>query len=112
MNILSEKNTKSQDFRRVYSNTISMVFAQSEVEMIFGIQSKPGTEDVTMEEQVGVIFTHSAAKLMAMMLTMVIADYEEATGAPVVFDQQKLTGLQTKIDANKAAREKTQKPPK
>ncbi len=106
MNNSSTKNTRSQDFRRVFANTFSVAFSATEAQIIYGIQSNPGTDDVTMEEQVGVIFTHTAAKLMGQMLTLLVSDFEEASGTEIALDPAKLAGLQTLIDQAKAARAK------
>jgi hypothetical protein len=89
----------------VFTNTFGISFGATEVQLICGIQDHPGTDDVTMEEQVGLIFTHPAAKLLQEMLKMLLDELEDAMGAPVLTDLTKLDGLRDIIAANKKKRD-------
>ncbi len=100
----SSENTRSQDFRYVFANTIGMTFGPTEVQLIFGIQKQTGSDDPSMEEQVGLVVTHPAAKLLAHMIGAVMADYEEATGTVVPIDPAKIAQLQTMLDDAKRKR--------
>lgn len=95
---------RSQDFRFVFGNTFSVTFGPTEVQVIFGIQKKPGTDDPTMEEQVGVVFTHTAAKLLSEMLGLMVADLEDRTGQAIPLEGGKLDGLRALIAENKEKR--------
>ena len=63
-----------------------------------------------MEEQGAVVINHSAAKILAQMLGLLIEDYEEAMGAPIVVSADKLDPLKAQIAAAKAARDKAKQP--
>jgi hypothetical protein len=84
-------------------------FGQTEAQLICGIQKNPGTKDTAMEEQVGLIITPSAAKLLAQMLTLIIESHEKATGAKIPLDQEKLVEMKNMIAAADAARGKVPK---
>ena len=99
------ENTRSQDFRFVFANTFAVTFGPTEVQLIYGIQKKPGSDDPTMEEQVGIIFTHAAAKLIAEMLGLLVKNLEDATGRVIEIEPTKVAGLRQMLDASKAARE-------
>jgi hypothetical protein len=97
-------NSRSQDFRFVFANTFSVSFGQAEAQLIFGIQTNPGTQDVTMEEQVGLITTHPATKLLVQMLAMIIEAHEKATGVEIQVDPARLEQIKQALAAGDAAR--------
>lgn len=106
------ENTRSQDFRIVFSNTFSIVFGPTEIQLTCGIQKNPGTNDTTMEEQVGLVITHPSAKLLTKMLSLLIADFEEHSGKEIPLDPGKIKKIEDTIAANKAARKQDGGKPK
>jgi Protein of unknown function (DUF3467) len=103
-------NTRSQDFRYVFANTFGITFGPQEVQVVFGIQSEPGTDSVTMEEQVGIIYTHVAAKLLAESLLHMIDNFEKATGSIVPLDQSKIDALDEMLARVMAAHSNSKNP--
>ena len=102
------ENTRSQDFRFVYANTFGLSFGPNEAQVKFGIQQNPGTDDTLMEEQVGVIFSHAAIKMFVLMLSKVIANFEEAAGKEIPLDSEKVKRLEEYLVSLKGAdQEKT-----
>jgi hypothetical protein len=96
------ENTRSRDFRFVYANTFGFKFGPNELQLLGGIQSNPGSEDPSMEEQIGFIISHQAAKLLATVILKMIGSLEEASGAVIPLDAEKLAGLDEMINAAKA----------
>lgn len=97
-------NTRSQDFRNVYANVFGISFGPNEALVTYGIQTNPGTDDLSMEEQVGVILSHAGAKLLSKLLTMIVEDFEESAGAAIPIEQAKIDGLAEIIVKNKEIR--------
>ncbi len=88
-----------------------MAFSPADAQIICGIQLNPGTEDTSIEEQVGLILNHPAAKLLAEMLTLLINDFEDSTGQKIQLDPQKLDPLRKIISEKKKQREKAKRKP-
>lgn len=106
-------NTRSQDFRYIFTNAFSVTVGTTEAQLTLGIQKNPGTADTTMEEQVGIMLTPSAAKLLAQIITLMVDAQEDAAGSPIPVDVSKLDALKAAINTAKAARlAKAQTPPK
>ena len=99
-------NKRSRDFRHVFANTFGFVFGQNEVQLIGGIQLNPGTDDPEMEEQIGLVVTHPAAKLMASALMVMIKNYEEVTGKEIPLDLSKIQKIEDAIAEARAAQAK------
>ncbi len=102
-------NTRSQDFRHVFANAFGLTFGPTEVQILCGIQNKPGTDDATMEQQVGLIMSPAGAKLLATMLITVIENFEKSSGTVVPLDPTKLDGLRKMIDAANAKMQSAKK---
>lgn len=98
------ENTRSQDYRVVFSNIFHVQLTPTEIQTIWGIQKNPGTEDLSMEAQVGVVTTHSGAKLLAYLLNALIADFEDATKTTVQLDPARVQHIDDLMAANRAAR--------
>jgi hypothetical protein len=97
-------DTHASDFRTFYANTFRVAFGGNEVNITYGIQKHPGTDDPSMDEQTSVIMSHAGAKTIATMLTMIISDFEEATDTVIKIDPKTLKTIEDMIAANKAMR--------
>ena len=97
-------NSRSNDFRFVYANTFVVMFSPVEVQLIAGIQNNPGSADARMEEQVGLVMPHAAAKQIVEMMRILLEDLEDQLGAPIPVDMSKMTELKAMVAANQLAR--------
>jgi hypothetical protein len=76
-------NSRTNDFRYVFSNTFRIQFTPNEMTVGFAISEDPLNANDSLLEQVAVIITPSGAKLLGRLLSTTIADYERETGTVV-----------------------------
>jgi hypothetical protein len=97
-------NSRSRDFRYVFANTFSIAFGPAEVQMTAGIQLNPASDSPAMEEQIGFIITHPAAKLLGIMLMKLVTSYEEESGTIIPLEESKVKSIDDAIALAKKTR--------
>jgi len=78
-----------------------MNFSYSEVLIKFGIVEDPSKPNDSIQDEVGIVFTHASAKLLAYMLTKTIANYERDTKTEVPLDAARRAEVDALIDAGR-----------
>ena len=92
------KNTRSKDFRYIYTNGLGAQIGGNEVILIFGIKEDQTIQDNKLQEEVGVIMTHATAKTLAVTLNKVIENYEKATGNNILVDPAAINQVEKAIE--------------
>jgi hypothetical protein len=102
-------NTRSQYFRHLYANTFQIAISNNDIQIAYGIQTGEATNatDIEMEEQVSIATTHATIKLLTVMLSMLISDFEETIGQTIPLDESKIENLRLHIESLKSARQQT-----
>jgi hypothetical protein len=111
------KNEKSKEFRYVYSNAIGIQFNGQELYLTVGIRGDLGVDDGSFTEEVTVIMSPTAAKMLANTLSTLIASAEKTSGSVIPVDNNKSKEIQEAISraeqTNSAAKTaQLKKPPK
>jgi hypothetical protein len=80
---------KTKDFRFVFANTFGLKMSDGDVTLMLGHEEQFSATDKTVYEEVGVNMTHRAAKLLSVLLTEAVRDFEDANG-PIPLAQEKV----------------------
>jgi hypothetical protein len=100
---LHPKNTRSSDFRFVFSDTSGVQFAVNQAIVTFSIQHNPADLTEGAEEQVAVAMTGVALKALAYSVNRIIDHYEKTSGAVIPLPD----GISETMDKAVAAAGKT-----
>lgn len=92
-------NSRSQDFRFVFANSIGFAFTDNESRVLFGINEDAASDDSILE-QVGVVMTHKTLKLLGTLINEMIGHYERTTGNEIPIDQGKLEEIRRVIESS------------
>lgn len=72
-----------------YANGFSMMMSDHDFKINFGATEEASTE--TVIDSVGVFMTHRTLKLLAKSLTLVVENFEKASGREIELDESKLS---------------------
>jgi hypothetical protein len=76
----------------IFCNELSIGFTDNDCQVKFTVQGQPHAP----APHVGM--THTTAKLLAEMLTLILADFEKKSGKDIPFDPTKLDGLRQQME--------------
>jgi hypothetical protein len=97
-------NTRSKDFRYIYTNGLQLQIGTGDVTILFGIKEDQSDPEDKILEEVGVVMTLLSAKLLAYTLSKLLEQVEKTSGSPIPLDPAKIVALETFLSAaNKSA---------
>lgn len=100
---LNPNNTRSNDFRVVYSDTIGLQFNPHQTILTFSIAHDLRDPKKGGEEQVAVAMTPVQVKALAKTLTLLVENLEKQANAPIPFNNQVIENLQKALASQQTA---------
>jgi hypothetical protein len=92
------KNSRSKDFKYIYSNGIGAQIGGGEATLIFGIKEDPSVQDDVLLEEIAVIMTIPTLKILSVTLSQIIENIERASNTKIPYDEQKFAALRKIIE--------------
>ena len=101
ISFLHENNTRSSEFRFVFSDTPTIQFMGSQAILTFGILRNPANPNDGAEEQVAVVMTGVGLKALSYSMNRIIESFETTSGSVIPVPDQ-LVQMVDKIIADAA----------
>lgn len=86
VSFIDKNNTRSSDFRVVYTDTLSINFNGAQGILTFSIQHNPNNTADGAEEQVAVAMTGVTLKAISYTLSMAVENFEKMSGTEIHLD--------------------------
>lgn len=96
----SKKYVESKDFRTVYVNTFSVRFGDNDVSLLLSAELSDQKDGVFIQNEVRAMMTPRGAKVLSIVLSQIISEYESAKG-PITLPAGKEVEIAESIETPK-----------
>ncbi|HTR11793.1 MAG TPA: hypothetical protein VMI72_00715, partial [Roseiarcus sp.] len=83
ISFIHQNNTRSREFRFVFSDTTAIQFMGNQAILTFGVVRNPANPDDGAEEQIAVAMTSVGLKSLSYSLNRIIDNFEKTTGSVI-----------------------------